>query len=132
MQGGRVVPLFKKGDLNNPNNYRGVCLLSMGSRIVARIVACRLQEWAEAMGLLDDNQSGFRSGRSTADATQMMMRLQEDVEDLRRRREEGGGGDDGVKPAARLLDLRKAYPRVISPRCGGCWTDTVWTGTSLG
>ena len=30
--GGTVVPLYKgKGDRNNPNNYRGVCLLSMGS-----------------------------------------------------------------------------------------------------
>ena len=60
LRSGVVVPLFKKGDRNNPGNYRGVCLLSMGSRIVARIVACRLREWAEAMGLMDDNQAGFR------------------------------------------------------------------------
>ena len=124
LRSGEVIPLFKKGDRNNPNNYRGVCLLSMGSRIVARIVACRLREWAEAMGLMDDNQSGFRSGRSTADATQVMMRMQEDAEDLKGRREESGA-EGGVKPAARLMDLRKAYPRVNKPalwrllkRCG--------------
>ena len=86
----------------------------MGSRIVARIVACRLKDWAEAMGLMDDNQAGFRGGRSTADATQMMVRLQEDAEDLRRRRE-GAGQGGGVVPEARLLDLRKAYPRVNKP-----------------
>ena len=118
LRSGVVVPLFKKGDRNNPGNYRGVCLLSMGSRIVARIVACRLREWAEAMGLMDDNQAGFRSGRSTADATQMMVRVQEDAEDLKRRRERAGGDRGGVKPAARLLDLRKAYPRVNKP---GLW-----------
>ena len=112
LRSGQVVPLYKnKGDRDDPNNYRGVCLLSMGSRIVARVVACRLKEWAETMGVLDDNQAGFRSGRSTADATQMMMRVQEEAEDLERRREMAGE-DGGVKPAARLLDLRKAYPRV--------------------
>ena len=86
----------------------------MGSRIVARIVACRLKDWAEDMSLLDDNQAGFRSGRSTADVTQVMMRVQEDAEDLKRRREEAWE-EEGVKPAGRLLDLRKAYPRVNKP-----------------
>ena len=60
------------------------------------------------MELLDDNQA-VRSGRSTADATQIMIRLQEDGVDLRKR---GGGQEGGFVPAARLLDLRKAYPRV--------------------
>ena len=86
----------------------------MGSRIVARIVACRLKEWAESMGLMDDNQAGFRTGRSTADATQVMMRIQEETEDLRGRRGEVDGRE-GLKPAGRLLDLRKAYPRVSKP-----------------
>ena len=107
---GIIIPLFKKGDRNDPNNYRGVCLLPMGRRIVARISATRLKRWAEAMGLLDDNQAGFRQGRSTADATQIMMRLQEDAVDLKKRREESGG--ESMTPSARLLDLRKAYPRV--------------------
>ena len=106
---GLIIPLFKKGDRNDPNNYRGVCLLSMGRRIVARIVAVRVSKWAEGMELLDDDQAGFRSGRSTADATQIMMRLQEDSVDLRKR---GGAVGGGLVPSARLLDLRKAYPRV--------------------
>ena len=79
---GQIVPLHKKGDKNNTNNYRGVCLLSMCSRIIARIVANRLRKWSEKMNLLDDNQNGFRPGRSTADSTQIMMRIQEDMEDL--------------------------------------------------
>ena len=107
---GIIIPLFKKGNRNDPNNYRGVCLLPMGRRIVARIAATRLKKWAEAMGLLDDNQAGFRQGRSTADATQVMMRIQEDSVDLKKRG--GAEGDGSVVPSARLLDLRKAYPRV--------------------
>lgn len=113
---GIVIPLHKKGDRNDPNKYRGVCLIPMGSRILARILADRVRIWAEHMGLLDDNQSGFRAGRSTADSTQIMVRIQEDSTDLRKRMEATGNvmeRDDEC--VAVLLDLRKAYPRVNKP-----------------
>ena len=113
---GLVIPLHKKGDKNNPNNFRGVVLLAMGSRILARVLANRLRIWSEELELLDDNQSGFRKGRSTADATQIMIRIQEDTEDLRKRLEAKGEElDVGEQPVARLLDLRKAYHRVNKP-----------------
>ena len=48
-------------------------------------MANRLRIWAEKLQLLDDEQAGFRKERSTADATQIMVRLQEDVSDLRKR-----------------------------------------------
>ena len=116
-----MVPLFKKGDSDDRNNYRGVCLLAMGSRILARILAKRLGRWAERLGMLDDNQSGFRTGRSTGDAAQVLIRMQEDVVDYRRRL---GERYDEVRnsdkwPEARLLDLRKAYPRVSKPALWG-------------
>ena len=69
----------------------------------------RINEWAEGMELLDDDQAGFCSGRSPEDATQVMMRMQEDGVDLRKR---GRAGQGGFVPSARLLDLRKAYPHV--------------------
>ena len=63
----------------------------------------RLFRWAERLGLLDDNQAGFRSGKSTACMVQMMVREQEDlngcmriVNDVR----------EHMLPVARLLDLR--------------------------
>ena len=118
---GVMVPLFKKGDRNDRNNYRGVCLLAMGSRILARILAKRLGRWAERLGMLDENQSGFRTGRSTGDAAQILIRMQEDVVDYRRRlgdRYEEVRSSDRW-PEARLLDLRKAYPRVSKPALWG-------------
>ena len=72
-------------------------------------VLARLPEWAEGLGLLDDNQASFHSGKSTADVVQIMVRVQEDVEDCMRRVDEVR---EHEWPAARLLDLRKAYPRV--------------------
>ena len=123
---GGMVPLFKKGDREEKNNYRGVVLLAMASRILARVLAKRLAWWAEKVGLVDENQAGFRKGRSTADIVQIMGRIQEDVTDCRRRVE--ATGEEWVEdeqPEARLLDLRKAYPRVNRPamwrlleRCG--------------
>ena len=45
------------------------------------------------MQLTDDNQCGFCPGRSTADATQILIRMEVDVEDLRRRRREEQEGE---------------------------------------
>ena len=117
---GLVIPLHKKGDRDNANNYRGVVLLSMGSRIVARIMASRIRLWSERLGLMDDDQSGFRKGRSTADVTQVMVRIQGDTCDMKRRLDkEGREIPAGEEPVARLLDLRKAYPRVNRPALWG-------------
>ena len=81
-----MIPIYKKkGDKNEFNNYRGVCLLAMASRILARIVAKRTGWCSEHLELLEENQAGFRKGRSTADATQLIMRIQEDEVDLSKR-----------------------------------------------
>ena len=72
---GLICPIYKKGDRNTGGNYRGVCLLAMGSRILTTIIAKRMRWWAEKMELLGENQAGFRTGRSTADATQVIMRI---------------------------------------------------------
>ena len=57
---GRLAPIFNKGDTEVEGNYRGVVLLAMGSRILARVLATRLRWWAGHLQLLDDNQKGFR------------------------------------------------------------------------
>jgi len=76
---GVVIPLFKKGDRSEPNNYRGIFLLPTLSSIHGRILATRIRVWAAEINLLDENQAGFRKGRSTADATQIFILSQEDL-----------------------------------------------------
>ena len=95
--------------------FKWVCLLAMGSRILARVLSKRMGWWAEHLELLDENQAGFRKGRSTADVVQMVVRIQEDVEDCKRREAGNETMEDGEWPEARLLDLEKAYPRVSKP-----------------
>ena len=83
---GLVVPLFKKEEWTNINNYRGVCLLTMGSRILAKVLANRLRDWIEKIGVLEENQQGFRRGRSTADAAQIFIRRNEEMDNIKRNR----------------------------------------------
>ena len=66
---GVVITLHKnKGKRDQMNNYRGICLLSMASRILASFLASRIRDWSEETSLLDENQQGFRAGRSTANS----------------------------------------------------------------
>ena len=73
---GQIVALFKKGDRQKRDNYRGVCVLPMISRILARVLNKHLQNWAKKLHILAKIQNGFRPNRSTADATQIMVQIQ--------------------------------------------------------
>ena len=83
------------------------------SRILARISATRLRNWAEATGALDENQAGSRQVRPTADATQIFVRIQ-DVKVVRNM-EKANNDAEERKEMAILLDLKKACPRVSRP-----------------
>ena len=89
----------------------------MGSRVLARVCAKRMRWWAEHLNLMDENQWGFREGRSTADVTQVIVRMKEDADDYAKRvgRTGGEAREENDRMVARLLDLEKAYPRVSKP-----------------
>ena len=62
-----VVPIFKKGTKYDPLNYRPVSLTSVCCKSLERILVNRLTAYLEEGLLLDQNQFGFRAGRSTSD-----------------------------------------------------------------
>ena len=62
-----IVPLHKKGDTNLPDNYRGISLLSILSKVFTHIINERLMVWAESNNIICEAQAGFRKGRSTID-----------------------------------------------------------------
>ena len=97
----------KKGPKTDLNNYRGVCFLPLASRVIARVYATRQRTWAEKAEVLVENQCGFRRGRSTADSTQIILKVNEEVRRVYRK----VIGDEN-RSGATLLDITKVYPRV--------------------
>ena len=63
-----IVPLFKKNDPCDVNNYSGITLVSCFSKLFTGILNNRVTKWAEHNSILSDSQFGFRKGRSTTDA----------------------------------------------------------------
>jgi hypothetical protein len=68
-----VIPIFKKGCLNDPNNYRPIALLSIFSKLLEKAMKNRLMRFFEKNSLFNDNQYGFREKRSTEDAVQNLL-----------------------------------------------------------
>ena len=60
--GAIIVPMHKSGDKNNPDNYRGVSLLSILRKVFAQILNKRLSWWQEENNKIVEEQSGFRTG----------------------------------------------------------------------
>ena len=44
---GYVIPLLKKGSINNENNYRGITLLCTLGQLFTRVLNNRLMDWAD-------------------------------------------------------------------------------------
>ncbi|CAH8585359.1 unnamed protein product [Schistosoma haematobium] len=60
-----VVPIFKKGSRRSCNNYRGISLLPIASKLLASVILRRLFKTRER--LTREEQAGFRSGRGCID-----------------------------------------------------------------
>ena len=57
-----IIPVHKKGDKKNPNNYRGISLLPLCSKVLEKIVCDALL--AHCLPSLPPNQHGFLPNRS--------------------------------------------------------------------
>jgi hypothetical protein len=58
-----IVPIHKKGDKTDSNNYRGISLLSTSYNILWNILLSRLNSFVDE--IIGDHQCGFRRNRST-------------------------------------------------------------------
>ena len=70
-----VVPIYKKGDKDDPGNYRPVSLTSVPCKVLESIIRDQLMTHLQSRNLLTDAQHGFRPGRSCA--TQLMLTIEE-------------------------------------------------------
>lgn len=65
---GVIIPLYKnKGSMDDPNNYRGITLLSCLGKLFTSILNERLTLFSNSCNIVKETQAGFREGYSTVD-----------------------------------------------------------------
>ena len=69
--------LHKKKHRAECGNYSGLSLVAHAGKVLLKIIARRLGEYCERVGILPEEQSGVRPNRSTTDMMFVIRRLQE-------------------------------------------------------
>ena len=72
---GVIIPIHKKGDANDPNNDRGITLVSCFAKLYTAILNNRLKQWSSENEVITDAQFGFKSNHSTIDAIFILKHL---------------------------------------------------------
>ena len=63
-----VQPIYKnKGETSDPDNYRGISLISCLGKLFTMAINERLTKYLDNMGIIGDEQAGFRKNYSTMD-----------------------------------------------------------------
>ena len=93
----KVIPLHKKDDPTDINNYRPIFLLPYISKVLEKIVLDQIKSYFTSHNLLYNNQYGFRSHHSTELAT--MHLIDKIITSM----------DEGLFPLNIFLDLSKAF-----------------------
>ncbi len=61
-----VLPIFKKGSVSDPNNYRPISLTCVACKIMETIIAKNLHFYISSLNLINKNQHGFLDRHSTS------------------------------------------------------------------
>ena len=64
----KCIPIFKSGDKLNTNNYRGISLVNVFSKVFEKLISDRLVSFLSENGFFNPLQFGFLKGRSTSQA----------------------------------------------------------------
>ena len=65
----KIIPLYKKNEDDQMNNYRPISLLPVFSKIFEKVVQTQLYNYLSSNNLLFESQHGFRENHSTETAT---------------------------------------------------------------
>ena len=93
-----LIPIPKKGNLRSCDNWRGISLLEVMGKVVARIIQGKLQKLAERE--LPESQCDFRKGRGCKDMVFTIRQLTEKTIEHQ------------AKQFFIFVDLKKAYDSV--------------------
>ena len=71
-----LKPIYKSGDRNQPNNYRGKSLISCIGKLFTTLLADRISTWLKNSSIICKKQFGFRRRRRrTTDAVFILQSL---------------------------------------------------------
>ena len=96
----KIMPLFKKGDKSNPENYRPISLTSISCKLLEHIIHSNIMDHLENNKILNNIQHGFRQKRSCE--SQLITTLNDFSNCLNNK-----GQIDSI-----LLDFSKAFDKV--------------------
>ena len=113
----------RKGSRTDVKTYRMIVLLSVVSRLIAKIVALRIRQHCEVLKLLPNFQWGFRPHRATTDVLLILRMISELATEV----------SDPKDPVAIVsFDIQRAYPSVprvaayqVFQRCFGLPTSLI-------
>ena len=96
----KVIPVFKKGDRTDKLNYRPISVLPAFSKIYERVMYNQIVKYLVENNLFDDQQHGFRRGKSVV--TALVDFIESIIEAI----------DRGDKLVGILMDLAKAFDTI--------------------
>mgnify|MGYP001795459600 FL=1 len=96
----KLKPLFKKGSLTEPKNYRPISLLPLLSKVLEKVVLDQTQNYLKENDLIYELQSGFRNNHST---NFCLSFLSDKIL---------SGFDSGLLTGMILIDLQKAFDTI--------------------
>ena len=101
-----MVTIFKKGSRTECGNYRGISMLSVAGKILAKVLLNRLQPLSES--IIPETECGFRPGRGTTDMILSARQVQEKCR------------EQGRDLCLACIDLSKAFDSVNRESLRAC------------
>lgn len=98
-----VIPIYKKGDIKVPVNFRPISIITNFSKIFEKVIKLRLVSYLNKYKLLSDKQFGFKEKTSTNHA---ILELTNNIYSAL---------DNGTPCLCVFIDLAKAFDTVSHP-----------------
>ena len=96
-----LKPIYKKGDVEDPDNYRGLAIGSAFAKLFSLILLKRLLKYIDKNNLISRKQIGFMKGSRTSDHIFLLQTIIEKVVKK-----------NNGKLYAAFIDFKKAYDTV--------------------
>jgi len=74
---GYICPVFKKGEKDDPANYRGITINSCLGKLFTKVLNNRLDKFLEKREIISNEQIGFSKGKRTSDHLFVLRTLAE-------------------------------------------------------